>query len=379
METKPQPQVAPGLEGVYACHTKISEVDGTAGRLIFNGFEAKQLAESKTVEEVWYILRHGVAPSAAELCKFKQQVETDGRLTGKEIGLIAAVPASDPLCRVRTALSIVANQRKLKPWLNRDLAEVTRELAILPALMPSIVEVLQTGKSPRRKQNNRGYADRFLNGVLGKRPTTEQLRAVETYLILTMDHGMNASTFTARVAASTGADVGGAITAGIASLSGPLHGGAPGPVLDMIDSIGSPDNAEAWIANELANERRIMGFGHRVYRTDDPRSLTLRGVADRQNGTRVELARSIEKAVLEALSKRQEEKAKRLGQPVRQLRVNVEYWTAVVLEHVGIPRELFSTTFCTSRVIGWSEHIREQIANNKLFRPMSVYTGKMPE
>lgn len=373
------PKFSPGLEGVFACQTTISEVDGEAGKLIFNGFDARELALTRTVEEVWFVLREGRLPDEAELELFKETISAAGRLTRKEIKLIKSIPPADPLTRVRTAISIVANRRGLKPWLNREPEEVDSDLLILPAIMPAIVEILKTGTQPCRKPNARGYADRYLWGVLGKRPSAEELRAVETYLILTMDHGMNASTFTARVAASTGADAGGAITAAIASLSGPLHGGAPGPVLDMLDAIASPDKAHDWVGAEFASGRRIMGFGHRVYRTDDPRSLTLRSVADNQQGSRVELARAVEETVLKALEERQKAKAERLGQAVRPLRVNVEYWTAVVLEHVGIPRELFSSTFCTSRIIGWSEHIREQIRANKLFRPLSVYTGKMPE
>ena len=143
----------------------------------------------------------------------------------------------------------------------------------------------------------------------------------------------------------------------------------------MLDEIADPSSAGQWVEDQLTQGRRIMGFGHRVYRTDDPRALTLRRVAEHQSGPRVDLAREVEKAVLDKLSERQKEKAARLGQPVRPLRVNVEFWTAVVLEHAGIPRELFSSTFCTSRIIGWGEHVREQLLDNKLFRPLSEYTG----
>jgi citrate synthase len=147
----------------------------------------------------------------------------------------------------------------------------------------------------------------------------------------------------------------------------------------MFDAVGSVANARPWVDAQLGAGRRLMGFGHRIYRTDDPRSLCLKRVAEKQNGPRIELAKAVESQILAALADRQKARATTLNKPVRTLRVNVEFWTAVVLEHIGIPRELFSSTFCTSRVIGWGEHVREQIADNKLYRPLSLYTGTMPE
>lgn len=370
---------SPGLEGVVACETRLSHVDGEAGKLIFSGHNAVDLAENKTVEEVWFLLRHNRLPDAKELKAFRAKVEEAGKLTEDEVKIALKLRVGEPLSAFRSILSAIASHRKLKPWLNRDMSEIEEEILALSALAPQIVEVIHKGKRPIRKARNNGYAERYLWGINGRRPDAEAVQAVETYLILTMDHGMNASTFSARVTASTGADVGAAITTGIGTLSGPLHGGAPGPVLDMLDGIGEADKAEQWVEDQLTGGRRIMGFGHRVYRTDDPRALTLRRVAEHQSGFRVDLAREVEKAVLDKLSERQKAKAARLGVAVRPLRVNVEFWTAVVLEHAGIPRELFSSTFCTSRIIGWGEHVREQIGNNKLFRPLSEYTGPAVE
>lgn len=365
---------AAGLEGVVACATRLSHVDGENGHLIFSGFNAVELAENKTVEEVWFLLRHNRLPSADELSAFVRQVEEAGKLSADELKIALRLRAGEPLSAFRSILSAVASHRGYKPWLNREDG-VDDEILNLQALAPQIVEVIHKGKRPIRKARNNGYAERYLWGIKGRRPAKEDVSGVETYLILTMDHGMNASTFASRVTASTGADVGAAITAGIATLSGPLHGGAPGPVLDMLDEIGDPDNADQWVEDQFSQGRRIMGFGHRVYRTDDPRALTLRRVAENQQGPRVDLAREVEKSVLDKLAAKQKAKAEKLGTEVRALRVNVEFWTAVVLEHVGIPRELFSSTFCTSRIIGWGEHVREQLGNNKLFRPLSQYTG----
>lgn len=366
---------AAGLEGVIACATRLSHVDGAAGRLIFAGHNAVDLANTKTVEEVWFLLHNGRLPKPAELAAFKDKVEGLGKLSRAEVGIVHKARAEEPLSAFRTAISGIAAHRGFKSWLNRDVEEVADEILQLQALAPMIVEVLHSGKNPKKKTNNYGYAERYLWGIIGKKPKAVNVRAVETYLILTMDHGLNASTFSSRVTASTGADVGAAITAAVGTLSGPLHGGAPGPVLDMLDSIGSVENAPAWVANELASGRRIMGFGHRVYRTDDPRSLCLRGVAEKQNGPRIALALKVEQEILSALAAKAEAKAKLTGKPARALRVNVEFWTAVALEHVGIPRTLYSSTFCTSRIIGWGEHVLEQLKDNKLFRPLSLYTG----
>ncbi len=369
---------SPGLEGVVACKTRLSHVDGAGGKLVLAGHNAITLAENNTIEEVWFLLHEGRLPNAAELTAFRNRIESLGQMPVDEINLVKKLRGAEPLSAFRTALSAIANKRGYKPWLGRPAKEAIDEIMALCALAPAIVEVLHTGRRPRLKKDNAGYAERYLWGVTGKKPSKEDVRAVETYLILTMDHGLNASTFASRVAASTGADVGAAITSGIGTLSGPLHGGAPGPVLDMLDSIASPDQADAWVRAQLASGTRLMGFGHRIYRTDDPRSMCLKRVAERQNGPRIELAKVTEQTCLNVLAEKQSQRAAAEGKAVRALRVNVEFWTAVVLEHVGIPRQLFSSTFCASRIIGWGEHIAEQIQDNKLFRPLSTYTGDMP-
>lgn len=370
------PAFAAGLEGVIACTTRLSDVDGINGKLTFSGYNAVDLAEKKSIEEVWFLLHYGRLPDVGELTAFKEEIEALGRPSKQEVRIMKALRAGEPLSAFRSIISAIASSRGYKPWLNRDVAEVERELRALSALAPAIVEVIHTGRTPVKKPANSGYAERYLWGILGHKPDAAAKQAVETYLILTMDHGLNASTFAGRVCASTGADIGAAITAAVGTLSGPLHGGAPGPVLDMLDAIGTPEAAKDWVAQQLAAtpKRRIMGFGHRVYRTEDPRAATLRRVSERQNGPRIALALAVEKEVLSALDAHQQKKAAE-GKPVRALRVNVEFWTAVALEHAGIPRHLYSSTFCTSRIIGWSEHIREQLKDNKLFRPLSVYTG----
>jgi citrate synthase len=192
---------------------------------------------------------------------------------------------------------------------------------------------------------------------------------VEQYLISTIDHGFNAPTFTARVITSTGADLGAAVVGAIGALSGPLHGGAPSRALDMLDAIQKPENAEAWIRNAVESGDRIMGFGHRVYKTDDPRSVMLRGVAERLGGPNVEFAKKVERTVVEVLAELK---------PGRQLYTNVEFYAGVVMDRCGIPREMFTPTFASSRVIGWCAHILEQAADNRLIRPSARYVGPPP-
>lgn len=363
-----------GLEGVIACATQLSHVDGTAGRLIYRGHMAVDLATTRSVEEVWYLLQNGRFPTPSELVAFTDRVETFGALTQDEYKLVKRLAGTEPMAGFRTALSALAAHRGYAPWLNRDAAEAYHDAFALACTAPAIVEVLHTRRRPRLKSSNTGYAERYLWGLLDEQPSPQAVAAVNAYMILTMDHGLNASTFSARVTCSTGADAGASLTTAIGTLSGPLHGGAPGPVLDMLDEIGTPEKADAWVAEQLKAKRRIMGFGHRVYKTEDPRAAKLRDVARQLNSPRVDLASKVEQSVLAALQAHQEAKSKAEGKPGRPLRTNVEFWTAVVLEYVGIPRTHFSSTFCASRIMGWSEHIREQMEGNKLYRPLSLYT-----
>jgi citrate synthase len=220
-----------------------------------------------------------------------------------------------------------------------------------------------------------GHAHDLLRMVRGAAPTEAEARALDAYLVTVIDHGMNASTFAARVVASTGADLDSALTAGLCALKGPLHGGAPGPVLDMLDAVGSADQADAWVSRELDAGRRIMGMGHRIYRVRDPRALVLeRATVDlaeaRVSTERLALARAVEQAATAALAVRQ---------PNRRLAANVEFYTAVLLDAVGLPRTLFTPLFAASRVIGWTAHVFEQKKSGRLIRPASRYVGPTVE
>jgi citrate synthase len=237
--------------------------------------------------------------------------------------------------------------------------------------MPTLVSALwrlSQGEDPIEPDASLDEAANYLWMMNGSKPNDEQVLAANRYLILLAEHGMNASTFTARVVASTGADVGSAVTAGAGALSGPLHGGAPSLVADMLDEIGTPDNAEKWIKDAITSGRRIMGFGHRVYKAEDPRAACFRDTATELRSERVGLAKAVEATTLEEL---------RASKPGRALYTNVEFWSAVVMEHAGIPRPLFTPTFCVSRTIGWTGHIMEQVRDNRLIRPTADYTGPM--
>jgi len=219
-----------------------------------------------------------------------------------------------------------------------------------------------------------GHAADVLRMVRGERVAPELAAALDAYLVTVSDHGMNASTFAARVVTSTGSDAVSAVVAAIGALKGPLHGGAPGPVLDMLDAIGDPASAEAWIDGELRAGRRIMGMGHRIYRVRDPRAAVLERATQRLEqhgggGSRLRLARAVERVAEGALRDRH---------PDRPLRANVEFYTAVLLDAVGLPREAFTPTFAVGRVLGWCAHIAEQRATGRLIRPASRYIGEVP-
>jgi citrate synthase len=228
---------------------------------------------------------------------------------------------------------------------------------------------LNQGQEPIDPHPDLPYAANYLYMLTGEVPDPDHARAIEQYLISTTDHGFNSSTFTARVITSTGADLGSAVVGAIGALSGPLHGGAPSRALDMLDAIGTPDKAEAWIRASIERGERIMGFGHRIYKTDDPRSVMLRGVAERLGGDMVDFAKKVEKTVVEVLAELK---------PGRNLYANVEFYAGVVMDKVGLPRTLFTPTFTSSRVIGWTAHILEQAADNRLIRPSAHYAGPPP-
>jgi citrate synthase len=277
-----------------------------------------------------------------------------------------------PLDAVRTAVSLLASVSGFRPSLDVDRAELRANALQVCASMPSLITALwrlRQGLEPVAPHPQLGYAANYLFMMHGEVPPAEHAAAIEKYLISTIDHGFNASTFTARVITSTGADLGAAVVGAIGALSGPLHGGAPSRALDMLDQIGTPDRAESWLRAAVERGDRLMGFGHRVYKTDDPRSLMLREVAESLGGEKMEVARNIEATAIDVLAELK---------PGRKLYTNVEFYAGIVMDSCGVPRELFTPTFASSRAIGWCAHILEQAADNRLIRPSAHYRGVPP-
>ncbi len=237
-----------------------------------------------------------------------------------------------------------------------------------PVLLAALHRLRQ-GHEPVAPDPDLSATANYLYMLSGERPGRQRVWALERYLISTIDHGFNSSTFTARVIASTGADLGAAVVGAMGALSGPLHGGAPARVLEMLDDIGSPDRAEAWVRDTVGRGGRIMGFGHRVYKGKDPRSALLREVATAVGGPTAEFATSVEDTIVAVLAE---------TKPGRALNANVEFYAGVVMDACGIPREEFTPTFASSRVIGWCTHVLEQVSGNRLIRPAARYDGQPP-
>jgi citrate synthase len=365
--------VPAGLEGVVVAETTIGDVRGQEGFYHYRQYSAVELAETRSLEDVWHLLFRGELPDAAESAQFAAEVRRRRTLPP---GLSTLLPALSrrgaPLDVLRTAVSVLGAELGWRPTHDIGADELADEALDLCAVVPTILAAahrLAEGDEPVEPRADLGFAANYLYMLTGSEPSPEHARAVEQYMILTIDHGFNASTFTARVVTSTGADLAAAIVAAIGALSGPLHGGAPSRALDMLDAIGTADRAEAYIRDAVERGDRIMGFGHRVYKTDDPRSLLLRAVTERLGGPLVEFSESVERTTVEVLAELK---------PGRQLYTNVEFYAGVVMHTCGIPREMFTPTFAAGRTIGWCTHVMEQAAHNRLIRPAARYVGPPP-
>lgn len=367
-------EVPDGLRNVIAASTSIGDVRGTEGRYHYRQYDATDLARRVDLESVWHLLATGRLPDPAERAAFGAELAAARVLPAALLDPLRAVAAAGgPLLdQLRSALSIAGAQRRCRPVLDLDAATRRADAIALAALTPTLVAALHRlgrGEEPVATRPELRHAAHYLEAALGHAVEPEEVRAVEQYLIATIDHGFNASTFTARVVASTGADVAAALVAGIAALSGPLHGGAPSRALDAIEAIGEPERAAAWVDAVLAGGGKIMGFGHAVYAAPDPRSALLKEIARRLGGDRVAKAEAIEAALLAALA---------AHRPGVALPTNVEFYAGVVMERCGLPAELFTPTFAVSRVIGWSTHVLEQAASGKIIRPAARYVGPWP-
>src|SRR5712692_2097245 len=329
-----------GLEGVVAAETALSMVDGERGELIIAGFPIEELAPNATFEETVRILGVGefldgdreIAPIAYDVLR------------------AAAERKDDPMDALRAAAGVG-----------------TALLTTFPTIVAAYWR-LSKGQEPIRPRDDLGHAANYLYMLDGKAPSPERERALNTYLNTVVDHGLNASTFTARVIISTGSDIVSAIVGAVGALKGPLHGGAPGPALDMVFEIGDPARAEEMLRWKIEAGERLMGFGHRVYKVRDPRADVLAAAAERLLGgdPLYELAKAVEKTALRLLEE---------YKPGRRLQTNVEFYTALLLHGLGLETRLFTPIFAISRVAGWIAHCLEQKRANRLIRPQSVYVG----
>ena len=362
-----------GLKGVVVTDTAIGDVRGAEGFFHYRQYSAVDLAAQRSLEDVWALLVDGALPDAGERDAFDREVRPRRALPASLEPLLREVATEargdGPLDGLRTLLSAVAAAERFQPSYDLDAAALRRDAIRLAAVTPTAVAALHRvgrGLDPVAPRSDLGHAANYLWMIHGVEPAPEVARAIEQYLVLTVDHGFNASTFTSRVIASTGADLGAAVVGALGALSGPLHGGAPSRALALLDAIGTPDRAPAAIRAAVEQGDRIMGFGHAVYKTDDPRSTLLRDVATRLGGDRAALAVQVEQLIVDTLAE---------VKPGRELYANVEYYAGVVMEAAGLPPELFTPTFAVSRVIGWCANVLEQATDNRIIRPSARYVG----
>lgn len=364
-----QSVAAKGLEGVIAASTAVSHVYGEEGRLVYRGYDIHELAGKASFEEVAFLLWNGRLPTESELRELEAELAHSRPMNEAALRALRALPtAALPMDVLRTVVSAWSAAEHVA---SSESSENARRAAVrLTAGFPTILAAfdrIRGGLEPVEPRSNLSQAANYLFMMTGTVPSDTDVRALDTYFVLLADHSMNASTFTARVIASTESDMASAIIGGIAALKGPLHGGAPSLVLDMLDAIGSADNAEAWMRSALQSGDRLMGFGHRVYKAEDPRAEILRGLASEMDkGELFTLAQTAEQTGLRLLEEQK---------PGRRLYTNVEFYSAVVLNAVGLPRDLFTATFAASRAAGWTAHVLEQFGDNRLIRPQSQYTG----
>lgn len=355
-----------GLEDVIACNSSICFIDGQAGRLLYRGYDVLDLAQKSTFEEVAYLLWYGRLPGSTEFQAFLDGFTGGMTLPVETVMILRMFPnAATPMEVLRTAVSSLGHwdPESGNTRLDASLRKAQRLTERIPLILSSH-QRLREGLEPVAPIPNQGIAYNFLYTLKGTEPDPEIVRALDVSLVLHADHELNASTFAARVTAATMADIYSAVTSAIGALKGPLHGGANTEVMNMLQEIELPDKAESWVLNQLASKKKIPGFGHRVYKCEDPRVDILRKYTDRVTRKTghtkfVEITREIER-VMSAHS---------------NVFPNVDLYTASLYHAMGIPFELFTPIFAMSRITGWTAHILEQWKNNRLIRPSANYTG----
>ncbi|HLW97973.1 MAG TPA: citrate synthase/methylcitrate synthase [Candidatus Acidoferrales bacterium] len=362
-----------GLEGVVAAQTRLSHVDGQNGVLIIGGYTVEDLVEHSGLEGAAHLLWRGRLPDRVEQRDLAAQMAELRQLSPLTLDLLRAAAKAPPIDALRMACATLSlglsDPNAITP--EADFIASMRLTACFPTIVAAHARIAK-GQDPIPPRADLPLAANFLYMVHGREVDPAAARALDAYWVTVIDHGMNASTFTARVIASTRSDMVSSVTGALGALKGPLHGGAPGPVLDMLHEIKTADRAEPWLRNEIAQGRRIMGFGHRVYRVRDPRAEVLSRVAERlgqaqlENRQLYDLARHVEKTAVRVLAE---------TKPGRHLSTNVEFFTALVLQALGLEPTQFVAMFACGRVAGWCAHVIEQHAEDHLIRPQSEYIG----
>lgn len=355
-----------GLDNVMFAETGISDVDGERGRLVIAGSDVEQLAATSTFEDAAARVLTAGGAAADQVANLRAQLATSRAKAWEALARLGdSLDALDGMDALRAALAHLRG--------TNDFDDAITAIGAAPVFV-AVWSRKRSGQAAVAPDPYLGHAADYLRMTIGPERASEvgfdaAARGLDAYLTTVIDHGMNASTFTARVVTSTASDLISAVVAAVGALKGPLHGGAPGPVLDMLDAIGEPANAEAWLLGELAAGRRIMGMGHRIYRVRDPRAAVLETAVKPLASKRLELARAVEAAAAKILAEKK---------PDRPLAANVEFFTAVLLDAVGLPREQFAPTFAVGRMAGWCAHVLEQRRVGRLVRPSSRYIGPMP-
>lgn len=357
---------SPGLEGVIAGITKISNVDPDRQSLMYRGYDIRDLADHSTFEEVAYLLLHDDLPNKSELETFKKTLLSERAVPQSVLDVLKTFPKNaHPMDHLKTAVALIAMH---DPEVEDGSHEANVRKAIrLTAKFPTLITAAyrySQGQQPVAPDNSLTHAENFLYMLDGKKPDAYTARIMDVSLICYAEHGFNASTFSARVTASTLSDLHSAIVSAIGTLKGPLHGGANEEAMKMLLEIGTPENAEAWVKDALATKKKIMGFGHREYKSGDPRATILgeygRELSERLNNTKwYQMATIVEEAMLR-------EKA---------LRPNVDFPTAYIYYMMGLPIPIYTPMFAVARIAGWSANVIEQLDNNRLFRPKADYDG----
>lgn len=365
-----------GLRGVIVADTTVGDVRGEEGFYHYRGYSAVELARECTFEEVWQLMIDGELPDALAAERFREEVVRE-RVLPLSLGrlLVEAATVGEPMEALRTVLSAAASALGTCPLVDIEPAQRRHDAIAVAAVVPTIVAAahrLRAGLAPVAPRPDLGVAANLLWQLSAVEPSPEHVAAIERYLVATIDHGFNASTFTARVVASTGADMAGCIVAALGALSGPLHGGAPSRALALLEEIATPDRIDEVVRAKIEGGDKIMGFGHAVYRTTDPRSALLRDTArllaagDERLAAFVAFAERTEERVLELMAELK---------PGRSIATNVEYYAGLTMELCGVPRSMFTPTFAVSRVVGWTANVLEQAAEGRIIRPAARYVG----